>query len=97
MSDNGRSVEELLAAAHARGAVDNLAVDGSASATLPVERLTNFMDVCAPTELTVIHPHPHLQLLIRMNSLKYSSYSYLCKNHKEMTAKLFYKFKIWTV
>ena len=41
MSDNGMSLEELRALAKSKGAVDS-----SPSPKLPVERLTNFMDVC---------------------------------------------------
>lgn len=41
MSDNGLSLEELRALAKSTGAPDS-----SPSPNLPVERLTNFMDVC---------------------------------------------------
>lgn len=41
MSDDGMSLEELRALAKSNGALDS-----SPSPKLPVERLTNFMDVC---------------------------------------------------
>lgn len=42
MNDNGRSLEELRALAQTLKAADSAPSSG-----LPVERLTNFMDVCA--------------------------------------------------
>lgn len=46
ISDNGKSLEELRALASSTGAPDS-----SPSPKLPVERLTNFMDVCKSTVL----------------------------------------------
>lgn len=42
ISDTGKSLEELLSLARSTGAPQS-----DPSPTLPVERLTNFMDVCA--------------------------------------------------
>ena len=50
MSDNGMSLEELRALAENAGAADS-----SPSPNLPVERLTNFMDVCARTGCASVH------------------------------------------
>lgn len=47
ISDNGRSVEELRSLAASSSSSSSGAPQSSPAAQLPVERLTNFMDVCA--------------------------------------------------
>lgn len=47
ISDNGKSVEELLSMAAAAASSSSGAPQSLPSDELPIERLTNFMDVCA--------------------------------------------------
>lgn len=82
ISDNGKSVEELLSLAAAASSSSSGAPQSFPSAQLPIERLTNFLDVCA-------HTHPEDSFSHCSDSPQRSQYvcPLACRYSRAVTAR----------